>query len=787
MGVITTATGEELLQLLAEINTELAGKSAAEAAAYLGLKAGKVASTYSALTAPGEAIVSETASAIEAYNAYIAAGGAVEGAAALSQSGAAAAGVTEIVGAGGAVTAGGILSLSIPVAAAAVAPLLGVSLGAGLYELAPDFWTRISDAIFGTCYAGTKTVPAIVDKDGQVYISADAVAAMKSVIDTIQQAAIPDASFCTAPSPIIYTTTTVTQAIYNEYRHTRSLPFLCEFFTWNKDGYSFVSKSPFSYNVLSETYSNGAWHTYNTGTTQAESYKHNGKYIYYDFFTGTNILPAPSGYIWTDENFEKLKTALWTIEYGAQVKDYPNGISDYTGNTPVDYTQNKIDVVTDPTHITTQPYYPIRIPIGDPGVTTSPLVDPNPQSPSTAPQITPYVSPEVSPLQYPPGVTVPTTTQRTAPIDYPVPNVNPTVQPSTDPSTPPTDIPPAVPAPPVPPISGGNSPPTLFPPIGEWPSIVPSGDSGLIHVYNPTPDEMIAFGKWLWVTYADATIEKIWNNPFDGVISAHELYATPAADGSDNIRSGFLVCPTVAPLVRVRYTTINCGSIAIPEHYANYLDYSPYSKAHVYLPFIGIVELNVDDIVGHGVNIAYHIDAYNGSCIAQITVAKKDYTNTVYQFSGNCAVELPLAGGSQAAIKAGMIAAAATGISSVVGSIASGVTGNIGGAVSGAAYGVAGAVSHAVSQKSSVQHSGSFGASYGAMGIKKPYIIIHRPIQKEVVNYNQEYGYPAHKRVVIGNCEGYLRVREVHVQSQTATDDEKALIEKKLKEGVFVT
>ena len=62
------------------------------------------------------------------------------------------------------------------------------------------------------------------------------------------------------------------------------------------------------------------------------------------------------------------------------------------------------------------------------------------------------------------------------------------------------------------------------------------------------------------------------------------------------------------------------------------------------MPFIGIVELECDDIVGHGINITYTIDAYNGSCIAQITVAKSDYENTVYQFSGNCAVELPLAG-----------------------------------------------------------------------------------------------------------------------------------------------
>ena len=336
-------------------------------------------------------------------------------------------------------------------------------------------------------------------------------------------------------------------------------------------------------------------------------------------------------------------------------------------------------------------------------------------------------------------------------------------------------------------VSMGDTPSPIFPIPGlSFPSIVPTSGSGLIHVYNPTPDEMIAFGHWLWVTYADASIQKLWNNPFDGVISAHELYATPSTDGRDNIRSGFLVCPTSAALVRQRYTQINCGSIVIPEWYNNYLDYAPYSKAHVYLPFIGIVELDVDDIVGHGINILYHVDAYNGSCIAQITVAKNDYTNTVYQFSGNCAVDLPLAGGSQAAIRAGLIGAAATGISSVVGGIASLLGGNIAGAVGGVSYGIGSAITQAVSQKSSVQHSGTFGASYGAMGIKKPYIIIRRPIQKQVLNYNAEYGFPAHKRVVIGQCEGFLRVREVHVQSPTATVEERKRIDELLREGIII-
>lgn len=351
---------------------------------------------------------------------------------------------------------------------------------------------------------------------------------------------------------------------------------------------------------------------------------------------------------------------------------------------------------------------------------------------------------------------------------------------------------------PVPPLPGITDPET-----GQttFPSIIPDSGPGFIHVYNPTPSEFVAFGAWLWVTYADATIDKILNNPFDGVIGAHELYATPNRGGRDNIRSAFLVCPTSADLVPNRYSEIDCGTVIVPEFYGNYLDYSPYSQAYIYLPFIGINEVSIDDIVGHAVNIRYRVDSYSGACIAMIFVAKDGYQNLCYQFAGSCSVEVPMAGGSQAAIKAGMMQAEAYARAAMVsagghllGGIGSALMGSLGGAISSIA-GIAGDYANAkagveaarVANKSSVQHSGQFGASHGAMGQKIPFIIIRNPIQVKVVNYNNDYGYPAHKRVIIGGCTGYLRVREVNVISAHATDDEKAAIEALLKNGVYVS
>ena len=488
--------------------------------------------------------------------------------------------------------------------------------------------------------------------------------------------------------------------------------------------------------------------------------------------------------------------------YGEPIEAYPEGTSKWEGDS-VDYDQIPSRHVAGPNNRTIE-YKQLRLPQGvDPTVSNDPTEYADPTGDVNPEDMSRYVSTSTGKSQWP-ADTSSSPSQEISPsseldpIFNPIPNLNPDYNPSLPSQSQPEDAQPEPPGDPGKPgksgPSGGLSPSPIFPIPGvPFPTINPSGGPGLIRIYNPTPAEFIAFSNWLWVTYADATIDKIWNNPFDGVIGAHEIYITPLVyENKDGIRCGFLNSGVQSNVVSQRYVQIDCGSMVIPEYYGNYLDYSPYSKAMAYLPFIGIVELDVDDIVGHAVNILYHIDTYNGSCIAQITVAKEGYSNTIYQFSGNCAVDVPLSGGSQAAIRAGMITAAAQGLGTHIngilnGAMFGGIAGALVGAVTSGVSAQANYYANMVSQKSSVQHSGSFGSSCGAMGIKVPYIIVRRPVQKKVINYNTDYGFPAHKRVTIGECTGYLRVIEVNVQSSLATDEEKLEIERLLKSGVYVT
>lgn len=825
--IIQFATGQELQTILEASNQMVAGMSPEEARAALKLvESGGKLMTGSATTGGASNVIQFPGTdASGAFNDYVSAGGTTSATNSATATATSSATIAQGVTEAGKTTVLGVLSMSLPTVAAAVAPILGVSLGAGLYSANPNLWTKISKTLLPFCYNDTEIAPALIDANGQVYINGKLVDSLQKFFEREnigQEGYISNLNVTNFALPIktgnelylksklisrggsykyeqlIVGPVTIPSNIKFAGNVNTSLTALNGVMASKEDVTFVIPAIEKLWKSSDATENDPPDGIYDASVTL----KFGGDSVKYTSFY--NLFPISAPYVEVTCPFSlssdgqslrivNAENVARTI-IGDRCEAYwPAGTEKWTGTRPANPATGSVNVTTSASG-NTEPYYPITLPVGDPGVSNNPAIKPNPTAPVEFPEVGTYIPAIVKPSAYPLEIPVPDETARTSPIESYVPdlsvNLNPNANPSAEPAPAPEPAPEPAPDPYPdlkPPSSAGISPSVVFPLPGDFPSIVPVSGSGLIHVYNPTPEEMISFGNWLWVTYADASLQKIWNNPFDGVISAHELYATPSNDGRDNIRSGFLVCPTSASLVRQRYTTIDCGSMVVPEYYGNYLDYAPYSKAHVYLPFIGIVEVDVDDIVGHGVNITYHVDSYNGSCIAQITVAKTDYQNTVYQFSGNCSVEIPLAGGSQAAIKAGLISAASTGISSVVGGLASMFGGNIGGGIAGIAYGIGGAVSQAVSQKSSVQHSGTFGASYGAMGIKKPYFIIHRPIQKIVVSYNEDYGFPAHKRVRIGNCKGFLRVREVHAVSLTATDEEKARIEELLKNGVFVS
>ena len=320
--------------------------------------------------------------------------------------------------------------------------------------------------------------------------------------------------------------------------------------------------------------------------------------------------------------------------------------------------------------------------------------------------------------------------------------------------------------------------PTITPTPGT-PSMSGGGGSatGLANLYNPTLAQVKQFSRWLWGSDGLNLdqLKKLLQDPMQAIIGLHVIYATPSTGANRDIQVGYINSGVSSKIVTEQYTEIDCGTARINEYFGDARDYSPYTQVYCYLPFIGIVELNADDVVNSTLGIKYKIDVLTGCCLAQLTVKKYGLNAVLYTYTGNCAVQMPITSGNYLSTVSSLLGAVVSGAAAVA----------TGGALAPVAIGAA-ANAMGGGARASVAMSGSLGSNAGAMGIRKPYLIIKRVESADANGYNEFYGYPTNKRVNLSQLTGYVRVKEINLSGTNATEDEQNEIVALLKEGVIL-
>lgn len=308
---------------------------------------------------------------------------------------------------------------------------------------------------------------------------------------------------------------------------------------------------------------------------------------------------------------------------------------------------------------------------------------------------------------------------------------------------------------------------------GDTPVVLPSTSIfGIAGVYNPTLDEIKSFTGWLWSENPITQLQQMFSNPMNAIIGLHLIYVTPSTSAEKSIGVGYLDSGVLSKVVSKQYVTIDCGTVTIPSYYNNVNDWNPYTKISCYLPFIGIVKLNTDDLMSSNgnlsqLNITYKVDVLTGACLAMLKIKRGSSNAILYQFNGSCSVQLPLTSGNYGGIIASLITTA-VGVTTGFTPLA------IGGAMS---------LTH---PKAEIQRSGQLGANVGAMGIKKPYLIIERPYSKYASSYAKHIGYPSNTTLKLSACSGFTRVKSTDVNNINTTEEERKMILNLLTNGIYI-
>lgn len=285
-------------------------------------------------------------------------------------------------------------------------------------------------------------------------------------------------------------------------------------------------------------------------------------------------------------------------------------------------------------------------------------------------------------------------------------------------------------------------------------------------VYNPTENELQDFGAWMWSDNPFEQIKKLFNDPMQAIIGVHKVFVTPDDGGRRNIKVGYIDSGINSNYVALQYSYVDCGTVTLSEYFGNVFDYSPYTTVNIYLPFVGVIQLDTADVMRSTINVKYGVDVFTGDCLVTIRVKREGSDAILYSYPGNCAVRYPISSGSYMSI-----------LGTVAGAAAAIYTGSVG---------AFGAVKGVFGNRPTVQHGGSFIGNSGATGPKTPYLIVSRPNAELAANFNAIEGFPTNYTSTIGNCQGFIRVKECHLSGINATDDELDMIDQILKDGIIV-
>lgn len=296
-------------------------------------------------------------------------------------------------------------------------------------------------------------------------------------------------------------------------------------------------------------------------------------------------------------------------------------------------------------------------------------------------------------------------------------------------------------------------------------------DAGFITLFKPSISELTALASYMWTGAFDLdSFKKIFANPMDCILGMSIVPVAVPSGGSSTVKVGNISTGVSMTKASTQYVALDCGSVKIKEYWGAYLDYAPYTKAQIYLPYIGMRELDIDDVMDKTLHVVYHVDILSGACIAYI----QSEGTVVYSFIGQCSSSVPISGNDWTNVVNGVL--------NIAGAIGSTIaTGGLTAPIAG----VASIASTVASSKPTVERSGSISGTGGLMGVQTPYLIITWP--KECVPDNQGgfIGYPSYVTTLLNDLTGYNKISSIHLENVSATENEKAEIESLLKEGVI--
>lgn len=159
----------------------------------------------------------------------------------------------------------------------------------------------------------------------------------------------------------------------------------------------------------------------------------------------------------------------------------------------------------------------------------------------------------------------------------------------------------------------------------------------------------MALGRFLWSGDIFQKIKALNTSPISNIVG---LYYMPIfiSGTASIINIGDIDTNINADEIANSTPLYELGSVQYQGRYQNFVDYEPYTNAHIFLPFVGFIRINPTYFTNRTLKVIYSFDLICGLCNAML------FADGIYVEShqGNCGIEIPLISSNRAQVAIGL-------------------------------------------------------------------------------------------------------------------------------------
>lgn len=305
-------------------------------------------------------------------------------------------------------------------------------------------------------------------------------------------------------------------------------------------------------------------------------------------------------------------------------------------------------------------------------------------------------------------------------------------------------------------------------------------DTGFTKMYKVADTSLRALSHFLWSNDFVDNVKKLFEDPREIIVGLSIFPVSPPTGSSETIQAGGISTGVQGLPLTKQYEVKTYGNIYVQKAKGNFLDYPPYTRIAVSLPFVGEHDLDINRVMGTTLTLKYMFDYLTGACVAEIDVDDKP----TYFFGGSCSAQIPTSSEDFSRIFSSVLSAGAT-VGATLATIASG------GMTAPLAFGAAAnMVANGMNMTPKVQYSSGNGSMAGLLSSQTAYLIVETPNDKlgdDDLNKQQSFiGMTSLLNRSLSDCDGFTKCMKVHLNGLNCTTQEYNEIMSNLLNGVII-